>query len=120
MMENVVAHFVAHHRLNLFRRAAIQKIVVEDNALRTQKSADVCAHPRGLPGRIDLVNFRYWDPVSSRQAQDWIFNLRILKFLERVEQWRNVDRSNQKGECEKDNANARAPHPPVFSQASDE
>jgi hypothetical protein len=34
-MENVVAHFVAHHRLNLFRRAAIQKIVVEDNALRT-------------------------------------------------------------------------------------
>src|SRR5438105_542516 len=85
MMQNVVPHLVAHHRLNLFRSAAIQEIVIQDDALRAKKSTDVSAHPIGLFRRIDLVNFSDWDAVCSGQTQNRILDLGIFKFLERIE-----------------------------------
>src|SRR5437879_4960646 len=56
MIENVMAHLVAHRRLNLRQRAALQQVIVQRDSHRIGETADVCAHPIRLPGSVELVD----------------------------------------------------------------
>src|SRR5437879_183627 len=49
MIENVMANLVAHRRLNLRQRAALQQVIVQRDSHRIGETADVCAHPIRLP-----------------------------------------------------------------------
>ena len=65
-----MAHLVTHDGLNLFRRTALQQIVIQRDAHGVSEAAYVGAHARGLLGGVDLINIFGIDTVGARQAAE--------------------------------------------------
>src|SRR5437762_1078861 len=53
VVQDVMTHLVSHHRLDFFGRAAVEKVVIQNNPLAAEKAADIGAYAGGLPRRID-------------------------------------------------------------------
>jgi len=58
-----MAHLVAHHRLDLRQRAAVEQVVVESDPLGAEKTADVGADSPGLLRRVDLPHLPRLDSI---------------------------------------------------------
>ena len=92
-LQDVVAHFVAHYRLNFFGRAATEEIVVQSDAHGFAKAADVGAHAGGLPRCVDLENVMRGNAIGAGHGQDGLSNFGIVKAGDFVEHRQQINRA---------------------------
>ena len=74
VVENVMAHLVAHDETNFRQGGLLEKIVVERDAGGAEKTGHVCAWLLRLARRIELVNFGDRDFVRPRKRENGVAN----------------------------------------------
>src|SRR6266850_1759754 len=118
VVEDVVAHLMGHHGLDLREGCAVQEVVVEGDALRPQEAAHVGADAPRLLGCVDLPDLAGPDPVGAREREDGSDHARILQLLWMIEDRRDQHRLDQGEEGREGDGHQRPPDPPAAREPS--
>src|SRR5439155_6341874 len=109
VVENVMAHFMAHDGFDFRQRGAIEQIVIQGDAHGAEKAADVGADAFGLAGGVHLINFIDANAVGTSQTEDGFDDLRFIQGYVFVEERRDEHGGDQDQERQENKHDDGAP-----------
>src|SRR5215469_18232345 len=110
MVEDVMSHFMGHHRSNFWKCALLEEIVTERNPCGPEQPSDISAYACGLTRGIHLKNLVHRNFIclshrKNRVSNFWI-GYRLIGVKERFDiNWRDKDDDPRKGNCHESRPN---------------
>ena len=95
VVQDIVAHFVGHDGFDLRESASLQEVVVQGNALGSEKPGDIGRNPRCLTGGVKYEDVPGFDAVGASQPEYRLANGRIGDRRVLVEERLDKDRADQ-------------------------
>ena len=112
VVQDVVPHLVPHHGLDLRQRAALEQVVVQSDALRAEKSADVGRDARRLPRGVRDEDVLRRNAVGASEREDRSADGLVGQPRVFVEEREDEDGRDQEGERDEQSRGERSPDPP--------
>src|SRR5262249_35261937 len=114
MIENVMSHFVPHHKKDFFFVKLVEQGVPEDDALGASKARDVSVDRFRVRAFVDFEHPSAVDASPVGQSENLSFQLLVLHLAEVVKKrfypdWLDQDQEKNDGYCQDSRIQPPAP-----------